>query len=62
MSGETLVDMMKLDLSYLPIYDVDPEIYDFDEEYWKNVNYADNERKKHINEKKIIYCVLRRGS
>jgi DNA-directed RNA polymerase subunit L len=48
-------DMMKLDLSLLPIFDVDPELYELDEEYWYNVNYADSERKKHHNEKNIEF-------
>jgi DNA-directed RNA polymerase subunit L len=50
-------DMVRLDLSYLPIYDVDPNIYDLEEEYWKNVNYADKDRKKHLNEKIIEFYV-----
>lgn len=48
-------DMMRLDLSLLPIFDVDPEIYKLDEEYWYNVNYADKERKKHHMEKNIEF-------
>jgi hypothetical protein len=48
-------DMMKLDLSLLPIFNVDPELYELDEEYWYNVNYADTERKKHHNEKNIEF-------
>jgi DNA-directed RNA polymerase subunit L len=48
-------DMMKLDLSFLPVYNVDPEIYELDEEYWYNVNYADNERKKFHGEKNIEF-------
>ena len=27
-------DMMKLDLSLLPIYNIDPELYELDDEYW----------------------------
>lgn len=50
-------DMIRLDLSYLPIFGVDPEIYDLDEEYWKNVNYADKERRKHLAEKIIEFYV-----
>jgi DNA-directed RNA polymerase subunit L len=48
-------DMMKLDLSLLPIYNVDPEIYDLEEEYWYNVNYADKERKIHHNEQIVEF-------
>lgn len=50
-------DMMKLDLSFLPIFGVDPEIYDLEDEYWKNVNYADKDRKKHLTEKVIEFYV-----
>jgi DNA-directed RNA polymerase subunit L len=48
-------DYMKLDLSLLPIFGIDPEIYDLDEEYWYNVNYADKDRKKHTSEKSIEF-------
>lgn len=43
-------DMMRLDLSLLPIYDIDPEIYELNEEYWYDVNYADTDRQKHQKE------------
>jgi DNA-directed RNA polymerase subunit L len=48
-------DMMKLDLSLLPIYNEDPGIYELDEEYWYNVNFADKERKRHDAEKNIEF-------
>lgn len=48
-------DMMKLDLSLLPIYDIDPDLYELDDEYWYNVNYSDKERKRHPNEKTIEF-------
>ena len=44
-------DMMKLDLSLLPIFNIDPELSDLDEEYWYNVNYADKDRKNIIMNK-----------
>lgn len=50
-------DMMRLDLSLLPIFNIDPEIYKLDEEYWYNVNYTDKERKKHHMEKNIEFYV-----
>jgi DNA-directed RNA polymerase subunit L len=50
-------DMMKLDLSLLPVYGEDPEIYELDEEYWYKVNYSDKERKKHASEKNIEFYV-----
>lgn len=50
-------DMMKLDLSLLPVFNIDPELYELDEEYWNIENYADTERKRHPNEKSIEFYV-----
>lgn len=50
-------DYMKLRLSQLPVYGIDPEIYFLSEKYWNKdtVNYADNKREKHPKEKTIEY-------
>jgi DNA-directed RNA polymerase subunit L len=55
-------DMMRLDLSLLPIYNVDPGLFELDEEYWQNVNYADKDRKRHENEKTIEFFVSRHNN
>lgn len=46
-------DYMKLRLSQLPVFDIDPDIVTLHERYWKSVNYADPKREKHPNEKNI---------
>lgn len=48
-------DMMRLDLSLLPVFKVDPSIFELDEQYWYDVNYADFARKKHPNEKNVEF-------
>jgi len=50
-------DMMKLDLSLLPVFKVDPGIYNLDEQYWYDVNYADFTRKKHSDEKNVEFYI-----
>lgn len=46
-------DMLSLNLQFLPIHGVDPDLYELDEKYWYNVNYKDPNREKHSNEKSI---------
>jgi DNA-directed RNA polymerase subunit L len=46
-------DMVKCDLTQLPVVNVDPELDDLEEEYWHSVNYSDTTRPKHKKEKKI---------
>lgn len=48
-------DMMRLDLSVLPVFGVDPGIYELDEKYWYNVDYADPDRDPHKAEKNIEF-------
>jgi len=50
-------DMMKLDLSLLPVIGIDPELFELDEKYWYDVNYADVEREVHPNELSIEFTV-----
>ena len=46
-------DMIKLNLSTLPIHNIDPNITFLEEKYWYDVNYLDKERDKHIAEQNI---------
>ena len=46
-------DIVSRELSFLPVCNVDPELYILEPEYWKNVNYYDPGRKKHPNEKNV---------
>jgi DNA-directed RNA polymerase subunit L len=48
-------DMMKLDLSVMPVFGIDPGIYELDEKYWYNVDYADPNRDSHEAEKSIEF-------
>ena len=48
-------DMMRLDLSVLPVFGIDPKLDELDEKYWYDVNYADNTRNKHPKEKNIEF-------
>lgn len=48
-------DMMRMDLSLLPVFGVDPMLDELEEKYWYNVNYADIMRPKHPNEKNIEF-------
>lgn len=50
-------DYMRLRLSQLPVYGVDPEIFFLHEKYWNKINYADTKRDKHANEKVIEYYI-----
>ena len=46
-------DMIKLRISTLPIFNIDPEIDILEEKYWRTVKYNDIEREKHPKEKNI---------
>lgn len=46
-------DYMKLRLSNLPIFNINPELSFLHPKYWKNINFADNTRERHPNEKII---------
>lgn len=46
-------DYMRLRLGYLPVLGIDPKIYNLDEKYWKQVNFADPKRDKHENENNV---------
>lgn len=46
-------DEMRLRLAQLPIYNIDPDIFMLPNKYWKNINYADQHREKHPNEKSV---------
>lgn len=46
-------DYMKLRLSQLPIYNVNPDISFLHPRYWKNINFADTTREKYSEEKII---------
>lgn len=50
-------DYMRLEISTLPIAEIDPDLYYLDEKYWYKVNFADSEREKHKNEKSNEYYV-----
>lgn len=44
-------DYMRLRLSQLPVMGIDTGLYFLEEKYWYQVNYADQKREKHPNEK-----------
>lgn len=46
-------DYMKLRLSQLPIFNVESELSFLHNKYWKNINFADQNREKHPEEKNI---------
>lgn len=46
-------DYMKLRLSQFPLINIDPGLSLLHEQYWKNVDYLDKDRKKHPNELNI---------
>lgn len=50
-------DYMRLQLSTLPIAEIDPNLYQLDEKYWYKVNFADPERERHKNEQPNEYYV-----
>jgi DNA-directed RNA polymerase subunit L len=50
-------DYMKLRLSTLPVFGVDPELSFLNEKYWKGINYNDPKREKPIGEKNIEFHV-----
>lgn len=51
-------DMMRLRIEQLPIYNVDSKIDFLDDNYWLNVDYTDNERKRHPKDKLNIELVV----
>lgn len=55
-------DMMRLRLSNTPVMNVDPEISFLHERYWKNIDYADEKREKHKNEKNIEVMIDAKNS
>lgn len=46
-------DMITIGLKNIPVANVDPGIAYLHEKYWKDVDYLDNDREKHENEKRI---------
>jgi DNA-directed RNA polymerase subunit L len=46
-------DYMRLRLSQLPIFNMDSKISFLHNKYWKNINYADQNREKHPEEKNL---------
>lgn len=46
-------DMMKLRISNIPVMFIDPECFFLHESFWMNVDFLDQNRKKHDNEKRI---------
>lgn len=47
-------DYMKLRLSQITIPDINNNIYFLEDRYWKDINFNDPEREKHIDDKKIL--------
>ena len=47
-------DELKNRLSGIPIFDVDVPVTLMSEDYWKNINYSDPERKKHPDDNKSL--------
>jgi DNA-directed RNA polymerase subunit L len=45
---------LRLRFGLLPVYGIDTELYYLNDTYWRNINYEDNERPKHENEKNMI--------
>lgn len=50
-------DYMRLQLSTVPIADIDPNLYQLDEKHWYKVNFTDPERDRHKNEQPNEYYV-----
>lgn len=50
-------DYMRLELSTLPVTEIDPNIYQLDEKHWYKVNFADQMRDRHHNEQSNEYYV-----
>jgi len=46
-------DYMKLRLSQLPIFNIESKLSFLHNKYWKNINFADQNREKHPDEKNI---------
>lgn len=47
-------DYMRLRLTQLPVFDIDNKIEFLPNKYWENVDYSDNKREKHPDDKKTI--------